>query len=74
MNEQNPFVCVIDDESSMRESLSNLLRSAGLKVQVFASAQEFLADWPQEPPQLSGTRYTIAGDQWSRSATRIGRW
>jgi DNA-binding NtrC family response regulator len=50
MNEQNPFVCVIDDESSMRESLSNLLRSAGLKVQVFASAQEFLADWPQEPP------------------------
>jgi FixJ family two-component response regulator len=44
MNEQNPFVCVIDDESSMRESLSNLLRSAGLKVQVFASAQEFLAD------------------------------
>jgi DNA-binding NtrC family response regulator len=50
MNEQNPFVCVIDDDSSMRESLSNLLRSADLKVQVFASAQEFLANWPQETP------------------------
>jgi hypothetical protein len=42
MNEENLFICVIDDESSIRESLSNLLRSAGLKVQVFASAQEFI--------------------------------
>ncbi len=43
MNENNPLVCVIDDESSIRESLSNLLRSAGLKAQGFSSAQEFLA-------------------------------
>jgi FixJ family two-component response regulator len=61
MNEQNPFVCVIDDESSMRESLSNLLRSAGLKVQVFASAQEFLADWPQEPPAVWYSIYDCRG-------------
>jgi DNA-binding NtrC family response regulator len=46
MNEDNPFVCVIDDESSMRESLRNLLRSAGLNVRAFASAQEFLTSWP----------------------------
>jgi DNA-binding NtrC family response regulator len=50
MNEDNPFVCVIDDESSIRESLSNLLRSAGLEVQAFASAQEFLTNWPREVP------------------------
>jgi DNA-binding NtrC family response regulator len=50
VNEDNPFVCVIDDESSIRESLSNLLRSAGLKVQAFASAQEFLTNWPREVP------------------------
>jgi DNA-binding NtrC family response regulator len=50
MSEDNPFVCVIDDESSMRESLSNLLRSAGLKVQAFASAQEFLTNQPPEAP------------------------
>jgi DNA-binding NtrC family response regulator len=50
MSEENPFVCVIDDESSIRKSLSNLLRSAGLKVQAFASAQEFLASWPREVP------------------------
>ena len=46
MNENNPLVCVIDDESSIRESLSILLRSAGLKVQAFSSAQEFLASAP----------------------------
>jgi DNA-binding NtrC family response regulator len=50
MNEENLFVCVIDDESSIRESLSNLLRSAGLKVQVFASAQEFLTNLPRQAP------------------------
>src|SRR6516165_6438082 len=50
MNQDNPLVCVIDDESSIRESLSRLLRSAGLKVQAFASAQEFLASRPSETP------------------------
>jgi DNA-binding NtrC family response regulator len=50
MNDNNPLVYVIDDESSIRESLRNLLRSAGLKVQAFASAQEFLSNWPREAP------------------------
>jgi DNA-binding NtrC family response regulator len=50
MNENDPLVCVIDDDSSIRESLSNLLRSAGLKVRAFASAQEFLTNWPLEAP------------------------
>src|ERR1700733_11042484 len=50
MNEENPFVCIIDDEPSIRESLSNLLRSAGLKVQAFASAQEFLTKSPGRGP------------------------
>src|SRR5215510_6049102 len=42
MNEKNPFVFVVDDDVSMRNSLSNLIRSTGLNVQTFASAQEFL--------------------------------
>jgi FixJ family two-component response regulator len=42
MNQQNPLVFVVDDDSSMRESVRNLIRSAGLNVQTFASAQEFL--------------------------------
>ena len=50
MNENNSLVCVIDDESSIRESLSNLLHSVGLNVQAFASAQEFLTNRPREAP------------------------
>ena len=42
MNEKNPFVFVVDDDASMRDSLKNLIGSAGLAVQTFASAQEFL--------------------------------
>ncbi len=36
MNKNNPLVSVIDDDSSIRESLGFLLRSAGLKVQAFS--------------------------------------
>jgi signal transduction histidine kinase len=42
MNDENSFVFVVDDDRSVRESLRNLIRSAGLNVQTFASAQEFL--------------------------------
>ncbi len=48
MNESDPLVCVIDDEPSVRTGLSNLLRSAGLKVQTFASEKEFLINPPLE--------------------------
>ena len=43
MNGNEPLVCIIDDELSVRESLSDLLESMGLKAQAFASADEFLA-------------------------------
>jgi FixJ family two-component response regulator len=36
------FIAVVDDDISMREALSSLLRSVGLQVQTFTSAQEFL--------------------------------
>ena len=42
MNEARAFIFVIDDDVSVRESLRNLLRSAGFTVQTFSSAQEFL--------------------------------
>jgi len=48
MKESSPLICVIDDESVIRESLSALLRSAGLTVRAFSSAQEFLANQPAE--------------------------
>ena len=36
------IVYVVDDDSSIRQALSGLLRSVGLKVETFGSAQEFL--------------------------------
>ena len=42
MTESGGVVFVVDDDPSMRESLRNLVRSIGLRVQVFVSAQEFL--------------------------------
>jgi FixJ family two-component response regulator len=36
------LVAVVDDDVSIRESLESLIRSAGLTVRVFASAEEFL--------------------------------
>jgi FixJ family two-component response regulator len=46
-------VYVVDDEPSVRKALSRLLRSAGLKCEVFASADEFLAH-ERESPAESG--------------------
>jgi len=39
-----PTVFVVDDDASMREALSSLIRSVGLRVEVFSSAREFLRE------------------------------
>jgi FixJ family two-component response regulator len=43
-------VFVVDDDPSVREALGSLIRSAGMKVETFASAQEFLARPPVDVP------------------------
>jgi FixJ family two-component response regulator len=43
MAEAKAIVFVVDDDASVREGLGSLIRSAGLRVETFASAQEFLA-------------------------------
>jgi DNA-binding NtrC family response regulator len=50
MHEHKPLVGVIDDDSSIRESLKNLIRSAGLAVETFASAQDFLTSRRPDGP------------------------
>jgi FixJ family two-component response regulator len=42
MSEYDSVVYVVDDDSSMREALSSLIRSIGLAVVTFPSAQDFL--------------------------------
>ena len=42
MNPEEPIVFAVDDDASMREALSRLFRSIGMRAQVFASAEDFL--------------------------------
>lgn len=49
MPEPDATIFVVDDDASVREAISALLRSAGWNAQVFGSAQEFLA---RPPPNL----------------------
>jgi FixJ family two-component response regulator len=50
MPEPKAIVFVVDDDESVRESLESLIRSAGLKVETFASARDFLARPRPEVP------------------------
>jgi len=43
-------VLVVDDDASVREALSDLFQSVGLRVEVFASTQEFLKNRRPEGP------------------------
>lgn len=44
------IVFVVDDDASMRDALSNLLRSVGIRVETFASTAEFLKQPKSECP------------------------
>src|ERR1044072_8704828 len=50
MNATEPLVYVVDDDVSVREALSSLIRSAGLRVATFATAREFLAHPHSDAP------------------------
>jgi FixJ family two-component response regulator len=41
MNEEQPVVIVVDDDPAIRKGIDRLLRSVGLRVELFESAQEF---------------------------------
>src|SRR5438105_4033860 len=42
MIDEQPVVYVVDDDPSVREALDGLIRSVGLRVRTFDSAQDFL--------------------------------
>lgn len=53
MNSETPVVFVVDDDRRVREALSSLISSTGLRVAVFGSAAEFLeSDKPDVPACL----------------------
>ena len=50
MTPERSTVLVVDDDASVREALSDLFQSVGLRVEVFASTQEFLKNTRPEGP------------------------
>jgi FixJ family two-component response regulator len=53
MTSDNPIVFVVDDDCRVREALSSLIASVGLRVTAFGSAAEFLeAEKPDAPACL----------------------
>ena len=50
MNPEEPIVFAVDDDASMREALSRLFRSTGMRAQIFASAEDFLASKRPDAP------------------------
>ena len=50
MTKIDSIVYVIDDDPSIREAISSLIRSVGMSVQAFGSAKEFLASTRPNAP------------------------
>ena len=50
MSEADAVVFVVDDDPAIRDALTSLLRSVGLAVETFGSAQEFLTRPPPDGP------------------------
>jgi FixJ family two-component response regulator len=50
MSDPSPVVFVVDDDPSIRDALTSLIRSVGLGVETFGSAREFLSRQPPDAP------------------------
>jgi FixJ family two-component response regulator len=50
MSKDDPIVYVLDDDYRVRESLTSLLSSVGLRVEIFASAAEYLKFQKSDSP------------------------
>ena len=48
--QSDSMIAIVDDDPSVREGLSSLIRSVGLRVETFVSAQEFLSRSGAETP------------------------
>jgi FixJ family two-component response regulator len=56
-----PVVCVVDDQAPVRASLERLLRACGLRVQLYASAQDFLVAADERVPGCLILDYQMPG-------------
>jgi len=75
MSETETMVFIVDDDLSVRRSTERLLRAAGLQVQAFASAREFLNHRPAGGPAcliLDVRMPGLSGMDLQRELTRAG--
>ncbi|MHA2408435.1 MAG: response regulator transcription factor [Candidatus Ranarchaeia archaeon] len=54
MKEAEPIVFIVDDEESVRTALARLIKSAGMNVEIFASAKDFLNRQMLKMPEING--------------------
>jgi FixJ family two-component response regulator len=77
MTNTEPIVFVVDDDLSVREALSSLIRSVGLRVETFTSAQEFLV---YQRPDVAACLVLdvrmpgLSGLDLQRQLTSAGEW
>jgi FixJ family two-component response regulator len=80
MMKSHCHVAVVDDDQSVRKALQRLLRASGLDAETFASAQDFLASFPQGTAlpdclvldlQMPGTSGLDLQRQIARSSLRL---
>ncbi|HET7538914.1 MAG TPA: sigma-54 dependent transcriptional regulator [Polyangiaceae bacterium] len=50
MNDNELLVCIVDDDVSAREAMAGLVHCAGMQVETFSSAKEYLAKLRAKPP------------------------
>ena len=50
MKEPEPIVYVVDDDASVRHAIRSLIRSVGLRIEVFGSGREFLESKRPDAP------------------------
>ncbi|MGA9770661.1 MAG: response regulator transcription factor [Blastocatellia bacterium] len=50
MTQGEATIAIVDDDEAIREGLSSLIRSVGLRVETFVSATEFLQGWHGDLP------------------------
>ena len=73
---QTPNISIVDDDDEVRSSLQNYLRSAGVRVRTFASAEGFLASPERQETDCLITDLHMPGMDGlglQRELNRIGR-
>jgi FixJ family two-component response regulator len=78
MTDSSPAIFVVDDDLSVREAISNLLESVGLRAECFASAEDFLSTNRPEGPSCLVLDVRLPGcgglefqDELARAGMRI---